>query len=472
MSVFNATKKKKDEGQSGAVSVTSSAVNKPGAQPRISTAASGTTTAMANLKGEVAAKDAQYVESDAVRLAKENLNSLQKPGEYSSAWQQTLNDTINKIMNREKFSYDLNGDALYQQYKDQYVNQGQQAMMDTIGQAAALTGGYGNSYAQSVGQQTYQGYLQQLNDKVPELYQLALDQYNREGEDLYNQYALLADREDTEYGRHRDTVSDWFTNRDYLTNFYNTERDFDYGQHIDNRDYAYQVARDAVADKQWQETFDRGVYEWDTSFDYQKERDSIADKQWQETFDYQKERDSIADKQWQDEFNEKVRENDRNFELTVKQIEEDIRHNKITEEQGQQQIDLAWAEHEQRKDEAEKDYEYKMASLSTKSTKEEESFAPYTYSGVDADGQSVFYRDGKKYTYERGVNPYTGTKNQDVKNGTFNNGYQPNNVGGKKLSKSGITDVVNGVTQNVWQTDDGTKYIWDGTQNRYLRYVE
>ena len=68
------------------------------------------------------------------------------------------------------------------------------------------------------------------------------------------------------------------------------------------------------------------------------------------------------------------------------------------------------------------------------------------------------------------MNPYTGTKNGDIKYGTFNNGYQPNNVGGQKLSKTGITDVVNGVTQNVWKTPDGRKWIWDGTINRYLEY--
>ena len=153
-----------------------------------------------------------YVESDAVRLAKESLSSLQKPGAYQSQWQKSLDDIIGKIQNREKFSYDLNGDALYQQYKDQYVTQGQQAMMDTMGQAAAMTGGYGNSYAQTAGQQTYQEYLQGLNDKVPELYQLALDQYNREGDELYNQYGLLSDRENTDYGRYRDTVSDYNTN--------------------------------------------------------------------------------------------------------------------------------------------------------------------------------------------------------------------------------------------------------------------
>ena len=103
----------------------------------------------------------------------------------NNTWWNKLTNTMNDIENREKFSYDVNGDALYQQYKDQYTTQGKLAMMDTMGQAAAMTGGYGNSYAQSVGQQAYQGYLQQLTDKIPELYQLALNKYNSEGEELY-----------------------------------------------------------------------------------------------------------------------------------------------------------------------------------------------------------------------------------------------------------------------------------------------
>ena len=41
-----------------------------------------------------------------------------------------------------------------------------------------------------------------------------------------------------------------------------------------------------------------------------------------------------------------------------------------------------------------------------------------------------------------------------------------------KLKKSGETDVVNGRTQNVWITNDGTKWIWDGTKNKYLLYGE
>ena len=187
-------------------------------------------------------KKRDYQQSDAVTKAHEMLqNQLNnKPGQYTSQWQSQLNDVMGKILNREKFSYDLNGDALYKQYKDQYTNQGKMAMMDTMGQASAMTGGYGNSYAQNVGQQAYQGYLQQLNDKIPELYNLALSKYQMEGDDLSRQYSMLGTQENQDYSRYRDTVSDYNTELSRLQNAYDNERSFDYGQFIDDRNYQYQ----------------------------------------------------------------------------------------------------------------------------------------------------------------------------------------------------------------------------------------
>lgn len=200
------------------------------------------------------ADNKKYIQSDAVKQAQAALNAqqAQRPGAYQSQWQQSLNDTVANIQNRKPFSYDLNGDALYQQYKDRYVQQGQQAMMDTMGQAATLTGGYGNSYAQQVGQQTYQGYLQGLNDKIPELYNLALQQYQTEGDNLMNQYGLLADRENVDYGRYRDQVGDYNTQLNMLLNQYNNERSFDYGQY-----------RDATGDAQWQAEFDEAKRQYE-----------------------------------------------------------------------------------------------------------------------------------------------------------------------------------------------------------------
>jgi len=198
-----------------------------------------------------------YQDSDAVKQAEALLQQqlAQKPGAYQSTWQSQLNDTIQQILNRDKFSYDMNGDAMYQQLKDQYVNQGNLAMMDTMGQAQAMTGGYGNSYAQAVGQQAYQGYLQQLTDVVPELYGMALDQYTQEGQNLYNQAGLMAQMEDQEYGRYLDGLNAWLTERDYITGRYDSERDYDYGKY-----------RDMVADRQWQTEFDEAKRQFDKQY--------------------------------------------------------------------------------------------------------------------------------------------------------------------------------------------------------------
>lgn len=210
-----------------------------------------------------------YQESDAVTQAQALLNQqmANKPGAYNSQWQGQLDEVIGQILNRDKFSYDLNADALYQQYANQYATQGKMAMMDTMGQAAAMTGGYGNSYAQSVGQQAYQSHLQQLNDKIPELYQLALNQYQMEGDALYDQYAMLGAQEEQDYGRHRDEMSDWQTEMGRLQDQYNAERDYDYSKWTDGRDFAY------------------GQYSDDRAYDYQAGRDQVADEQWQKEYD-------------------------------------------------------------------------------------------------------------------------------------------------------------------------------------------
>ena len=106
-----------------------------------------------------------------------------------------------KIMNRGEFSYDVNKDKLYQQYRDLYAQMGRSAMEDTMGQAAALTGGYGSTYSQNAGQQAYNAYLQRLNEVVPELYNAAYNRYNQEGQDLMNLYSMARSNADSAYER-------------------------------------------------------------------------------------------------------------------------------------------------------------------------------------------------------------------------------------------------------------------------------
>lgn len=84
------------------------------------------------------------------------------------------------------------------------------------------------------------------------------------------------------------------------------------------------------------------------------------------------------------------------------------------------------------------------------------------------------------------TNYYSGAIHPDTKYGTFSssrdlNGvaYQPNNVGGNKLSKSGLTvknvftdayglTGANLANQNIWKTSNGKYYVWDGSRNDYI----
>lgn len=95
-----------------------------------------------------------------------------------------IDSLARQIANREPFSYNPASDAAYKYYADRYRQQGKLAMQDTIGQATQLSGGYDNSYANTVGQQQYNAYLRELNDVLPSLKSAALDAYNTDGNNL------------------------------------------------------------------------------------------------------------------------------------------------------------------------------------------------------------------------------------------------------------------------------------------------
>jgi len=146
-----------------------------------------------------------------------------------------IRDMMNKIQNRDKFSYDVDTDMLFQQALASSMASGQQAMQDTMGQASALTGGYASTYAQSAGNQAYNAYIQDAYNNLPEYYQMALEAYNMEGQDMYNQLGMLADADATEYGRMYDAYNASASN-------YQTMYNEAYGAYQDNWKNNYNMA--------------------------------------------------------------------------------------------------------------------------------------------------------------------------------------------------------------------------------------
>ena len=141
---------------------------------------------------------------------------------YSGTYTEQIKQLLEEVLGRKGLDYDQSKDPFWRTYKDQYTDMGKQAMRDSMGQAATLTGGYASSYAQAVGQQQYNYYLQQLASRAPELYQMALQKYNADSDNLYKRFEATKDMDDTEYGRYRDDISDYWRSVDQA----NAERSF------------------------------------------------------------------------------------------------------------------------------------------------------------------------------------------------------------------------------------------------------
>lgn len=170
-----------------------------------------------------------YQPSSNVQAAQDYLRGVieKQPGTYQSSYADQIKGLYDQVMARPKFVYDVNKDPLFKSYKDQYIVNGQRAMQDTIGNAAALTGGYGNSWGTTAGYQAYQAYLQQLNNVIPELEQRAFDRYGAEGDQLKDNLSLALTLENTDYGRHRDQLGDWQTDRAFAQDAYEDAADRD-----------------------------------------------------------------------------------------------------------------------------------------------------------------------------------------------------------------------------------------------------
>ena len=396
---------------------------------------------------------------------------------FTSQLTQKKNAARDAYLNREDFNYDFNADVLYQYYKDAYIRQGQQAMQDTMGQAAALTGGYGSSYGQKVGQQAYNAQLQNLNDVIPELYRMAYEKYQNDGAELLQRYGLLADEESQEYAR-------WYqTGRDAVEDAWRA-KEFDYAQ-----------GRDLIADQRYEdETAYKRDQEKAIALAYAGDYSGIAELH---GLTYEQAAAYAAANGFTSMTEEKAAAmaltGDYSGLATLHGISTDQAkalaqangmtpdslEPQITEEQAQ-----AMALHGDYSGYAAYwnvpyDYAEELYLSTYGDPTAEEPIEKPIFSHVDDDGLYHYYLDGKEVTYAKGVNPLTGNINQDIYNDPYKNGkgtfgvtgYQPNNIDGDPLTETGWTDYINGHKQKVWKLGDGTLWMWDDLKGEYVTYT-
>lgn len=145
-------------------------------------------------------------------------NQLSKIQSGKTSYSDQVRDMMDKIMNREKFSYDVDTDPLFQQALASAMNSGKQAMQDTIGQASALTGGYGSTYATSAGNQAYNSFIEDAYDNLPQYYEMSMKAYQMEGDEMYRQYSMLSTEDEKEYNRNISAYDATYQHRNQIYN--------------------------------------------------------------------------------------------------------------------------------------------------------------------------------------------------------------------------------------------------------------
>ena len=241
-----------------------------------------------------------------------------------TSYSDQVKDMMDKIMNREKFSYDVDTDPLFQQALASAMNSGKQAMQDTIGQASALTGGYSSTYATTAGNQAYNAFIEDAYDNLPQYYQMAMEAYQMEGDEMYRQFGMVSELDDKEFNRNVMAYDATYQHRNTL---YNEA----YTKYRDNKSDAFAMANiemqkyaqegndlynlytmssntyESLYEKDYQSWADRVNNAWKEvevlNTDAWANKNFAQTEKWQQTeFDYMVDRDKVADSKWEKEF--------------------------------------------------------------------------------------------------------------------------------------------------------------------------
>ncbi len=116
----------------------------------------------------------------------------------SNAYQNQADAIYKRIQETPDFKYDFNEDAVFKTLQEQFLKDGRLAAENVAGQAAALSGGYANSYGATAAGQAYMGAIGDLYDVVPELEAAAYSRYRDKKADELQNWEILQNKADKE----------------------------------------------------------------------------------------------------------------------------------------------------------------------------------------------------------------------------------------------------------------------------------
>lgn len=141
---------------------------------------------------------------------------------YQNKYAGQIAGALDKVANPQAFSYNPETDQSYQSFAKAYRREGERAVADAMGQAAAMTGGLPSSYAATAGAQAGNYYAAQMADKIPQLEQMAHDRYMSDYAMKQAALDALMGAEAADYAKYQGDLAQ-----------YNTDRNFSYNQYLD-----------------------------------------------------------------------------------------------------------------------------------------------------------------------------------------------------------------------------------------------
>jgi hypothetical protein len=154
------------------------------------------------------------VNQQGVNTTRDKIGSWQKFSHpsYKNPYADRQREMLDRILNREDFSYDKGNDPVWQSYKKSYLREGDRAQSNALARASQMTGGRPSSFATTAASQAGDYYASRLNDMIPQLYGQAYDRY-------LNEYSM----------KHQDLGA------------VNNQQQIDYRRFLDNRGFAFDV---------------------------------------------------------------------------------------------------------------------------------------------------------------------------------------------------------------------------------------
>jgi hypothetical protein len=212
-------------------------------------------------------------------------------------------------------------------------------------------------------------------------------------------------------------------------------------------------------------------------------------RQFNQNYQFQVQQFEEQKRQYEQEYQESVRQfNEEIARLKAKDAEENKREIQRLELQKQQlaeekrQYEASLKLQQQQLAEEKRQFD---ASLAEEQRQYNASLAAKTSGKIKSSGDSGSSDNSGSISgssSKAAVNTayYSGPVNADAnKYGTFSNGYQPRGVGnqgtlhktGEKISIETVTKYGQKqiVVQNVWETNNGNKWYWEGRENRYIQ---